>query len=161
MKIGGCLDIDGDSDAVSYNFTWPGSISNPTADRLLNAQSLLFTSPTTRGKDFTSMAFESDISRDESDDTSFHDDTPCQRHPLNPSDPSPGTVCVNPPPNSVFYPFYSTRTVAGTCMWQEGGPYIPGTQTPSPRSWPAQDLSSERSSTARRTLAQRLLRIVQ
>ncbi len=127
VKIGGCLDIDGDFDGVSYNFTWPGSISNPAADRLLNPRSFLFTSPTVKGKNFSSMAFESDISRDESDDTAFRVDTPCQRHLLNPADPSPGTGCVNPPPNSAFYPFYSTRQVGGTCMWQEGGPYIPGT----------------------------------
>jgi len=127
VKIGGCLDIDGDFDGASYNFTWPGSISNPTADRLLNPRSFLFTSPTTHGKNFGWMAFESDISRNESDDTAFRVDTPCQRHLLNPSDPNPGVGCVNPPPNSVFYPFYSTRRVHGTCMWQEGGPYIPGT----------------------------------
>ena len=127
VKIGGCLDIDGDFDSVSYNFTWPGSISSPTADALLNPSSFLFTSPTTGGKNFSSMAFESDISRDESDDTSFDVQTPCQRHLQNPSDPSPGTGCVNPPPGSVFYPFYSTRQVGTVCMWQEGGPYIPGT----------------------------------
>jgi hypothetical protein len=127
VKIGGCLDIDGDFDGVSYNFTWPGSISNPVADHLLNPTSMLFTSPTTGGHNFTSMAFESDASRNESDDTSFRVDVPCQRHVLNPSDPNPGTGCVNPPPNSVFYPFYSTRNVGGNCMWQEGGPYIPGT----------------------------------
>ena len=112
---------------MPYNFNWPGSISNPIADRLLHPTSFLFTSPVTRGRNFTSMAFESDISRDESSDTAFRIDTPCQRHVLNPSDPSPGTGCVNPPPNSVFYPFYSTRQTANGCMWQEGGPYIPGT----------------------------------
>jgi hypothetical protein len=127
VRIGGCLDIDGDFDGPSYDFTWPGSISNPTADRLLNSTSVLYTSPTTDGKDFSTMAFESDISRDESDDTSFRVDTPCQRHLLHPRDPDPGVGCVDPPPNSVFYPFYSTRDEAGTCMWQEGGPYIPGT----------------------------------
>jgi len=127
VKIGGCLDIDGDFDGVSYNFTWPGSISNPVADRLLHPTSFLFTSPTTRGRNFSSVSFESDISRDESDDTAFRVDTPCQRHLLNPTDPSPGTGCVNPPPNSVFYPFYSTRQTAAGCVWQEGGPYIPGT----------------------------------
>ena len=54
-------------------------------------------------------------------------DTTCQRHVLNPSDPAPGAGCVNPPPNSNFYPFYSTRNTSSGCMWQEGGPYIPGT----------------------------------
>ena len=54
-------------------------------------------------------------------------DVPCQRHITNPADPHPGTGCVNPPPNSVFYPFYTTRNSPQGCMWQEGGRYIPGT----------------------------------
>jgi hypothetical protein len=127
VKIGGCLNTDGDFDGASYNFTWPGSISNPTADQLLNPRSFLFSSPTTGGRNFSTMAFESDISRDESDDTAFRTDVTCQRHLLNPSDPHPGVGCVNPPPNSVFYPFYTTQHTANGCMWQEGGPYIPGT----------------------------------
>jgi hypothetical protein len=128
VKINGCLDIDGDFDGASYNFTWPGSISNPVADRLLNPQSFLFTSPTVNGHNFSTVGFESDISRDESDDTSFNVKVPCQRHITNPADPHPGTGCVNPPPNSVFYPFYTTRNAPGLgCVWQEGGPYIPGT----------------------------------
>ena len=127
VKIGGCLDIDGDYDGVPYTFSWPGSISNPVADRLLHPTSQLFSSPTTNGMNFTSMAFESDISRDESADTAFRVAVPCQRHFLNPMDLHPGLGCVNPPPNSVFYPFFSTRNVGDGCMWQEGGPYIPGT----------------------------------
>ena len=92
VKIGGCLDIDGDFDGVSYGFNWPGSISNPTADRLLHPSSFLFTSPTTvGGKNFSQMVFESDISRNESDDTAFRVDVPCQRHFANPADPNPGT----------------------------------------------------------------------
>jgi hypothetical protein len=127
IKINGCLDIDGDFDGASYNFNWPGSISNVTADRLLHPTSDLFTSPTTDGKNFDSMIFESDISRDESTDTAFRIDNPCHRHILNPSDPNPGQGCVNPPPNSVFYPFYTTTDTAAGCWWQFGGPYIPGT----------------------------------
>ncbi len=128
VKIAACLDIDGDFDSVPYTFSWPGSVSNPVADRLLHPTSELFSSPTTvGGANFTSMAFESDISRDESADTAFRVAVPCQRHFLNPMDPHPGLGCVNPPPNSVFYPFYSTRNSGDSCMWQEGGPYIPGT----------------------------------
>jgi hypothetical protein len=129
VKIGGCLDIDGDFDGVAYTNSWPGSVSNPVADRLLHPTSELFTSPTTvRGSNFTAMAFESDISRNESPDTAFRVDNPCQRHLLNPSDPHPGQGCVNPPPNSVFYPFYTARRIGHhRCVWQEGGPYIPGT----------------------------------
>jgi hypothetical protein len=127
VKIGGCLDIDGDFDGVPYNFNWPGSVSSPLADHLLHPTSFEFTSPTTAGKNFSWMSFESDISRDESSDTSFRVDVPCQRHLTNPADPHPGTGCVNPPPNSVFYPFYSTRNAPQGCLWQFGGRYIPGT----------------------------------
>ena len=73
------------------------------------------------------MAFESNISRSESDDTEFGAQVPCQRHILNPADPNPGRGCVNPPPGSDFYPFYSTTQAQGTCWWQQGGPYIPNT----------------------------------
>jgi hypothetical protein len=127
VKIGGCTNTDGDFDGVAYNFNWPGSISNHTADALLHPTSELFSSPTTGGKNFTSMGFESDISRNESSDTAFRVTTPCQRHVLNPMDPHPGVGCVNPPPNSYFYPFYTTRNTEHGCYWQEGGSYIPGT----------------------------------
>ena len=128
VKIGGCVsDIDGDFDGVPYGFNWPGSISNPTADALLHPTSELFSSPTTGGSNYPQMAFEGDQSRNESSDTAFRVDTPCQRHVQNPRDPLPGLGCVNPPPNSNFYPFYTTRNTASGCMWQEGGRYIPGT----------------------------------
>jgi hypothetical protein len=128
VKIAGCLDIDGDFDSVPYTDSWPGSISNPVADRLLHPTSELFSSPTTvGGRNFTSMVFEGDQSRIESSDTAFRVAVPCQRHFLNPRDPHPGLGCVDPPPNSVFYPFYTTRNTPHGCMWQEGGPYIPGT----------------------------------
>ena len=51
----------------------------------------------------------------------------CQRFITNPSDPHPGANCVLPPPQSRFYPFYSTTTRNGQCIWQEGGPYLPST----------------------------------
>jgi hypothetical protein len=127
IKIGGCVDTDGDFDSVSYKFTWPGSISSPSADRTLNAQPVRFTSPVSGGKSFETIAFESNISRSESTDTEFGGAIPCQRHVTNPADPSPGTGCVNPPPGADFYPFYSTIKTGGTCWWQQGGPYIPGT----------------------------------
>jgi hypothetical protein len=128
VKIGMCTDIDGDFDGISYTDSWPGTITNPTADRLLHPTSELYTSPTTGGKNYTSMVFEGDQSRNESDDTAFDVENFCQRHLANPSDPDPGAHCVDPPPNSIFYPFYSTRMVNGECWWQEGGAYIPGTK---------------------------------
>jgi len=128
VMIGGCTDIDGDFDGVPYTDNWPGSITNPTADRLLHPTSFQFTSPTTvGGKNFSQMTFESDISRNESSDTAFKVTQPCERHFANPADPNPGLGCVNPPPHSVFYPLYTTGQNANGCFWQEGGPYIPGT----------------------------------
>jgi hypothetical protein len=34
---------------------------------------------------------------------------------------------VNPPPNSQFYPFFTTRGHGTACQWQFGGANIPGT----------------------------------
>jgi hypothetical protein len=110
-----CTDIDGDFDGISYTDSWPGTITNPTADRLLHPTSELYTSPTTNGNNFTSMVFEGDQSRNESNDTAFDVKTFCQRHVSNPSDPDPGLGCVDPPPNSIFYPCYSTRMSHGEC----------------------------------------------
>ena len=42
-------------------------------------------------------------------------------------DPLTGANCVNPPSGAQFYPFYSTTVRHGTCTWQEGGKYLPGT----------------------------------
>jgi hypothetical protein len=38
-----------------------------------------------------------------------------------------GADCVDPPHGAEFYPLYSTARVGGGCMWQFGGPLIPGT----------------------------------
>ena len=127
VRIGGCLNTDGDFDGVSYDHTWPGSITNPTADHLLNGTPMMLTSPLTNGKNFDTMAFESDASRNESDDTAFDVFRFCQRHITNPADPHPGKGCVNPPPGSRFYPLYTTIEKGGTCFWQQGGTHIPGT----------------------------------
>ena len=34
---------------------------------------------------------------------------------------------MNPPHGAQFYPFYSTTVRYGSCTWQEGGKYLPGT----------------------------------
>jgi hypothetical protein len=34
---------------------------------------------------------------------------------------------VNPPNGAQFYPFYTTGMENGTCVWQQGGNFIPGT----------------------------------
>jgi len=38
-----------------------------------------------------------------------------------------GANCVVPPDGAAFYPFFTTTVRDGTCTWQEGGNFIPGT----------------------------------
>lgn len=125
IHISGCLATDGDFDGSSYGFTWRGSIADPVSDARLTPQPIKFSSPTFRGgRNYGRVAFEADLPRIEDPDTAFGVPT-CQRHILNPSDPNPGEGCVNPPPHSNFYPFYSTTRTGRGCMWQEGGRYLP------------------------------------
>jgi len=135
IKVKGCLGVLGDSDidfdGVSYDeHAWPGSTSNSAVDRMLAPRPVMFTSPTFDGKNYSRVAFEADLPRIED----FRPDDPfggvpqtCQRFISNPGDPNPGQGCVLPPPQSRFYPFYSTRMVGGQCVWQEGGRYLPAT----------------------------------
>jgi hypothetical protein len=132
VKINGCFASDEDFDGPSYQNDWPGTDPNPKVDQRLHPEPLLFTTPkTARGNDFPTIAFEADLPAIE---------------------PSCNTVtgagCVNPPPGSQFYPFFSNRRLGdgepdfskengksdkhengedGSCIWQEGGAFIPGT----------------------------------
>ena len=122
VAVGGCTDSDTDFDGPSYQNTWPGTLSNASQDALVHPSSVLFTSPLSNGQNYSRVGFETDLPRVE-DLTN----PPCQRHISNPSDPSPGSGCVNPPVGASFYPIYSTRTDGGQCTWQLGGANIPGT----------------------------------
>jgi hypothetical protein len=107
--VGGCVATESDFDGTSYQRDWSGTISNPAQDRRVHSPSFQFTSPLTDGRNYTRMAFETDLPAIE----------PCSLD---------GTGCVNPPAGAQFYPIYSTRSGPnGGCAWQEGGPYIPGT----------------------------------
>jgi hypothetical protein len=123
VKIGGCTDTDADFDGVPYQNTWPGTFSNHAQDAALHPTSILFTSPKFNGtKSYDRVAFEADLPRIENDTIPV-----CQRFVANPASPNPGAGCVNPPAGASFYPFYSTGTVGGQCVWQLGGANIPGT----------------------------------
>jgi hypothetical protein len=111
VQIGGCVAPDLDFDGTSYQPDWSGTLADPVQDRRLHAESLLFTSPLTGGRNYDRMAFEADLPAIE---------------PLSVCD-FQGNGCVNPPPGAQFYPLYSTRAGNGACAWQEGGAYIPGT----------------------------------
>jgi hypothetical protein len=119
IKIDGCFSSDGDWDGQSYRNDWPGTNPNVSKDRALHPTPVLFTSPLTKHNvNYSTIAFETDLPRIEAPDS--QDNAPfCDR--------TTGADCVNPPNGAAFYPFFSTNRSNGTCVWQEGGAYIPGT----------------------------------
>jgi hypothetical protein len=126
VMINGCFASDDDFDGPSYQNDWPGTNPNPRIDQLLHPEPILFSSPITGGgHDYPTVAFEADLPIIEGT-----------------CDTSTGAGCVNPPAGSQFYPFFSNRRVHGSrdgsvdfssnddhgsCVWQEGGDFIPGT----------------------------------
>ena len=96
----------------------PNPNPNPVAERALHPSPMLFTSPTTNGKNYSTMAFETDLPGIE-----------VQGAQANPPfcDPDTGANCVNPPNGAQFYPIFSTTFRHGSCTWQEGGRFLPGT----------------------------------
>ena len=119
VKINGCFASDEDFDGQSYQLDWPGTNPNATVDAQLHPTPVLFTSPLANGNtNYSTIAFETDLPRIEADDS--QDNPPfCNR--------VTGADCVNPPNGAAFYPFFSTSSHEGTCTWQEGGNFIPGT----------------------------------
>ena len=117
VQIGGCLGSDIDFDGPEYSNHWPGTLSNATQDALLNPSSILFTSPLFNSgtQNYDRVAFETDLPRIERADFGGI------------CNPTTGANCVNPPPGANFYPFYTTGTAGGQCVWQLGGANIPGT----------------------------------
>ena len=102
---------------MSYIFIGRRRAATPALDAALNPASILFSSPTFGGgQNFERVGFEADLPRIEAADFGGL----CDR--------STGTNCVNPPPGSNFYPFFSTRGDPSVgCFWQLGGANIPGT----------------------------------
>ena len=119
VKINGCFFDDEDFDGQSYLPDWPGTLPDPRKDAKVHPSPLLFTSPLANGATpYPSVAFETDLPAIETEDAQF-----------NPPfcDPATGANCVNPPAGARFYPFFTTGVHAGTCTWQQGGNFIPGT----------------------------------
>jgi hypothetical protein len=88
-------------------------------DAALHPSPLMFTSPLANGsQQYSTVAFETDLPRIEASDSQANPPF-CDR--------MTGTNCVNPPMGAQFYPFFSTTNHDGTCTWQEGGNFIPGT----------------------------------
>ena len=119
IKINGCFAGDGDWDGPSYKNDWPGTNPDPTIDAAIHPSPVLFTSPLANGDtNYSDVVFEADLPRIEAANSQFNPPF-CNR--------TTGADCVNPPAGAAFYPFYSTRMANGTCTWQEGGKFIPGT----------------------------------
>jgi hypothetical protein len=119
VHIDGCFSPDLDWDAQSYRNDWPGTNPVPGQDRKFHPSPLLFTSPrTSQGtQNYSTVAFETDLPAIEAS----QDHMPvCDR--------TTGANCVNPPTGAQFYPFFTTTVANGTCTWQEGGNFIPGTK---------------------------------
>lgn len=119
VKINGCFSSDEDFDGQSYRNDWPGTFRNVTLDRTLHPSPVRFTSPLANGRtQYSTVAFETDLPRIEAGDS--QDNPPfCNR--------LTGADCVNPPAGAQFYPIFTTTQQQGTCLWQEGGRFIPGT----------------------------------
>jgi hypothetical protein len=117
-KIGGCIGGgDNDYEGPGYANNWPGTNPNATVDAALHSTPIVFTSPLANGiTNFDRVAFETNLPRIETPDFANNN---CDR--------VTGAGCVNPPIGASFYPFYTTGTRGGQCIWQEGGAYIPGT----------------------------------
>jgi hypothetical protein len=115
IQITGCVGSDFDFDGTPYRLSWPGT--NPMADASLHPEPIQFSSAQFQGPgnsgldDYDRVAFEANMPAIE----------PLSICALN------GAGCVNPPPGALFYPIFSTTLVDEQCMWQFGGPSIPGT----------------------------------
>jgi hypothetical protein len=119
VPIIGCFSDDEDWDGQSYRLDWPGKNTDPATDRQLHPSPMLFTSPMINGRsNYSTVAFETDLPRIEAEDA--QDNPPfCDR--------DTGANCVNPPNGAQFYPFFTTGTANGKCVFQQGGNFIPGT----------------------------------
>jgi len=126
QPIGACIGGEFDFDSADYKLRWPGT-GSPKTDALLHAAPIRFTSPSFRQQEdgrtsaeggdshpFQRVAFETDLPLNE-----FISNPECNI--LN------GDGCTDPPNGAVFYPIYSIAQHKDSCVWQLGGPNIPGT----------------------------------
>jgi hypothetical protein len=118
VKIDGCLLGDLDYDGQSYRHDWPGTFKNAALDRKLHPSSEVFSSPLTKGMNYSTVEFETDMPGFE-----------VKGAQLNPPfcNVITGAHCVNPPAGAKFYPIFSTTAVRGACFWREGGRFLPHT----------------------------------
>nr|HET6902375.1 hypothetical protein [Ktedonobacteraceae bacterium] len=124
VQVPGCTATNTGVDGVSYLPVWPDG--NTT----LHPTSVQFSSPLTGANytvNYTRSAFEVDLPAIESQSAAATCDvisgTGCTLIPA--TDDCFGAGGTPPCTAAAFYPFYSTRTVGGHCVWQLGN-HIPG-----------------------------------
>ena len=122
QPIGACINGDFDFDGASYQARWAGT-GDPQTDAQLKPAPIRFTSPQFRRtgggddnlREYNRVAFEADLAGIE-----FESNPACDVF-------NGGQGCTNPPTGAAFYPLFSAAKHAGECVWQLGGPAIPGT----------------------------------
>jgi hypothetical protein len=115
VQVSGCLGTNTGFDGVPYAPVWPDG------NTALHPTAIQFSSPKSNGHQFQRMAFEADLPR-------IEDATVCDRFTGAGCTLIPTTDDLGPsgnPSPALFYPFFSTTKVGGSCMWQLGN-HIPG-----------------------------------
>jgi hypothetical protein len=125
VQIGGCTASETDFDGLSYQDSWPGTLTDASEDALIHPAPVRFTSPLfiERGEDVEERRFQN------YDRVAFEADLPLIENETAPScDVYTGGHCVNPPLGAQFYPIFSTTFIHRVgCQWQFGGTHVPGT----------------------------------
>ena len=120
VKINGCFSGGRGLGRAVLPQGLAGDEPEPFLDRLLHPTPGDVHEPAARTARRTTpkVAFETDLPRIEAADS--QDNPPfCDR--------TTGANCVNPPTGAQFYPIFTTAQRYGSCLWQEGGPYLPHT----------------------------------
>jgi hypothetical protein len=121
VQVSGCTDTNTGFDGTSYQPVWPDGNTK------LHPTPIMFTSPltgTSYTQNYSRMAFEADLPRIENPAVCDRfTGVGCQLIPTT-DDPAIGGGGFEP---AAFYPFFSTRIVGGSCVWQEGN-HIPGSK---------------------------------
>ncbi len=116
--IGGCLGSDFDFDGPPYQALWPGTLKDRKLDAALHPTPIRCMSP----------VFPDWEGLQEYDRVAFINILPTiELQSVPPCNLLTGANCVNPPPGSGFYPFFSTTKMDHQCFWQLGGEHIPKT----------------------------------
>ena len=120
VQINGCFSGDEDWDGQSYRNDWPGTNPNPFLDRLLHPSPVLFTSPLANGRtNYSTIAFETDLPAHRGRRRAG------QPAVLRPDD---RRELRQPAQRRAVLPVLHHRGPrTGTCTWQQGGKFIPGT----------------------------------